>query len=486
MGVVKEFFLGPSKLPEDTRIDVFLRQRNPHQFNHGRRGVDGLFALISELDREIKRLQTQGPQENLSDPAHRLEPAPNYENLQDDGRPHSGQHLPRRSHRSPRTSGRDDKVALNDLQNRVYELEAANDLQAQTLATARQDLERSKSQHSVDVRELKHQMQAEKAASLTKINDLHEEHRKERARLASTEQTADSQVARINRAYALEKEAMVDKHNANIEKWQHYHQREMLAKDNEWQHTCAQLSKSHATEKSNLETELASVTEELVQEKRTNAENLDRANREYAAEVGGLKQHHDATIDRIRETFEADSIDQRKKYGEHLEQLKKRNQDIKATFEKEISRLKSALLGNERTNQAWTDELLKIKFRNLQQQVSNALSPHHITVDASAMVKIAQNRHVDLDPTEFLRRQGHEPKNCLCVVKTAVWAILIDQFFNERFGLGALGPTDGKDKLLQVFLEWRGLLFGDQDPMEGWFITNYLILPHSRNLTRLR
>jgi chromosome segregation ATPase len=175
-------------------------------------------------------------------------------------------------------------------------------------------------------------------------------------------------------------------------------------------------------------------------------------------EIKDVETTHQLVTTRLKEESESKLASRQLEYTNHLGKLKDKQAAMKARWQEDEARLKSALLGNERDNQAWNNEKLKIKFRDIQQLIDNTLSPFQLRVDPG---KLYQCRLED-DVMQLLHQRGRQSRDlgslCTAVVKCSLWRILQRSFFGEAFGFGALGPGDGKDMLMAVYRDWRRLL----------------------------
>jgi hypothetical protein len=171
-------------------------------------------------------------------------------------------------------------------------------------------------------------------------------------------------------------------------------------------------------------------------------------------------------MDKYRDGWRSELDRQRTDYTNHLKTLKAKHEESRqkeSHRRKEVSRLQSLLLQNEKRNDAWSDDGLKLKFRHLQQQVNDSIFSQLPALSASSIMA----SDPEIDTTNFLGRRGDGDGNCRAVVMSAVWTILINEFFSAPFGFGALGVDDGKESLMAVYREWRALLNGDQGPLDG-------------------
>ena len=64
-----------------------------------------------------------------------------------------------------------------------------------------------------------------------------------------------------------------------------------------------------------------------------------------------------------------------------------------------------------------------------------------------------------LDPNGFLQRETGMQRHLL---RSLVWARIVDGFFSAPFGFGALGDGTGKQMLVDLFLHWRKLFAAHQ------------------------
>ncbi|KAH0537285.1 hypothetical protein FGG08_005910 [Glutinoglossum americanum] len=123
-------------------------------------------------------------------------------------------------------------------------------------------------------------------------------------------------------------------------------------------------------------------------------------------------------------------------------------------FNKEIDRLVGQLLVNQNDSQAWPDDKLKLKFRELQRLIESVTSPRN----KQFLVPHNQQLGARLDPANFLSRVGRGKSHFL--LKSTIWAIFQEQFFSAPFGFGALGPGKAQRELMDVYFTWRKIFDG--------------------------
>ena len=161
----------------------------------------------------------------------------------------------------------------------------------------------------------------------------------------------------------------------------------------------------------------------------------------YERSLKTLQDDHSNVLEGVRNT--------------HADDLRKRDnkiEEIKATHAKEVERLVRQLLVNQQVDQGWTDDKLKVKFRELQRLIELVTAP------GKKELLLPQNHQLgsSLDPNNFLDREGREKFHF--PLKSAIWSVLYEQFFSAPFGFGVLGPGKAQVQLLTVYHSWLDLI----------------------------
>lgn len=192
---------------------------------------------------------------------------------------------------------------------------------------------------------------------------------------------------------------------------------------------------------------------------RQHADKIATLTMEHVQSMGDAKKEHDREIDSLKQRHNSDL------HSLNADHLKDHN-NLKADhareireLEKERTKLVGQLLVNQDDNQGWPDDKLKINFRELQRLIESLTSPRN----KEFLIPPNQQVGSHLDPTNFLSRAGRGKSHLL--LKSAIWAILREQFFCAPFGFGALGPGKAQKELTEVYSTWRKLF--DKPPGTG-------------------
>ncbi|KAK3939277.1 hypothetical protein QBC46DRAFT_263663 [Diplogelasinospora grovesii] len=123
-----------------------------------------------------------------------------------------------------------------------------------------------------------------------------------------------------------------------------------------------------------------------------------------------------------------------------------------------ILSLEADLVDNVDDFRPATDDALKSKYREVKLLVETITEPFNLGVHT-----MPQSSR--LDPTRLLTREGSKPMRFL--LRSIVWARIIDGFFSAPFGFGAFGSGNGKQQLINVYYEWRKLFDFSQSAYRG-------------------
>ncbi|KAI9786204.1 MAG: hypothetical protein M1839_007614 [Geoglossum umbratile] len=162
----------------------------------------------------------------------------------------------------------------------------------------------------------------------------------------------------------------------------------------------------------------------------------------HADELSRLIIGHSKTVSELQTRLETDhNIAVDSLVNGHSKEVDRLN--------KEITKLVGQLLVNQSDNQAWPDDKLKLKFRELQRSIESATSPRH----KEFLIPQNQQLGAHLDPVNFLSRAGTGKSHIL--LKSIIWTIFYEQFFSAPFGFGALGPGKAQKELMDIYFAWR-------------------------------
>ncbi|KAK3315477.1 hypothetical protein B0H66DRAFT_345285 [Apodospora peruviana] len=115
-------------------------------------------------------------------------------------------------------------------------------------------------------------------------------------------------------------------------------------------------------------------------------------------------------------------------------------------LQEKIRSLESDLVDNSDDFRPATDDALKTNYGKLKLAVDAITETFNLGV-----VSVPQDGR--FDPTNFVDREGKGQLRVL--LRSLVWARILDGFFSSPFGFGAFGSGSGKDLLVGLYLAWR-------------------------------
>ncbi|KAK3491247.1 uncharacterized protein B0T23DRAFT_397261 [Neurospora hispaniola] len=200
-------------------------------------------------------------------------------------------------------------------------------------------------------------------------------------------------------------------------------------------HQLADQTQSH-------ETQLAQATKDL-QDAITNlrsqhTEELNRMESAFSEQVAGLQTAHSQQI-----------AAQQKKHEQDIQRLNKKHARNVVDLREKVQSLENDLVGNNDDFRPATDDSLKIQYRQLKLCIDMVTEPINLGITG-----VPRNLG-KLDPTRFLEREGKNQLRFL--LRSVVWQKIVEGFFSEPFGFGALGNGEGREVLRGVVEGWRGL-----------------------------
>ncbi|KAK0665367.1 hypothetical protein QBC41DRAFT_327906 [Cercophora samala] len=167
-------------------------------------------------------------------------------------------------------------------------------------------------------------------------------------------------------------------------------------------------------------------------------ENLRRLTEEHEITLNQLNLSHDQKMQALHAQCQ-ELINQ---VGIQFELNK---QQAVKDLENKVRLLESSLVDNSDDYRPATDDHLQVDFDQLNLDITK------ITHNLPA-VDFYQVR----DPGGFLDREGRDQLRFL--LQSIFWEHMMYGFFSSPYGLGALGPEDGKQRLLEVWIAYRKLL----------------------------
>lgn len=202
------------------------------------------------------------------------------------------------------------------------------------------------------------------------------------------------------------------------------------------------LRQQLADQSQSHETQLAQATKDL-QDTITNlrsqhTEELNRMESAFSEQFAGLQTAHSQQI-----------AAQQKKHEQDIQRLNKKHARNVVDLREKVQSLENDLVGNNDDFRPATDDSLKIQYRQLKLCIDMVTEPINLGISG-----VPRNLG-KLDPTRFLEREGKNQLRFL--LRSVVWQKIVEGFFSEPFGFGALGKGEGREVLRGVVEGWRGL-----------------------------
>lgn len=179
---------------------------------------------------------------------------------------------------------------------------------------------------------------------------------------------------------------------------------------------------------------------------------MDALNAQRQSEQQALVNSYEDRIQTQQAEFSAQFQDVQQKlhdyYQAQVEESGTKQDEIHRQYTSEllerITSLESSLVDNSDDFRPATDDSLRNKYQNLK-----------LTIDTITfnLGTITFPRGTRLDPGGFLERDGKGAE--VHLLRSIFWEKLEQGFFSLPFGLGALGPGDGKNRLLDMFVAYR-------------------------------
>ncbi|KAI0127154.1 hypothetical protein BJ170DRAFT_624443 [Xylariales sp. AK1849] len=204
------------------------------------------------------------------------------------------------------------------------------------------------------------------------------------------------------------------------------------------------MTRSQASEIQELEQDHHSQIEELRVKHNEQTEQLRYDHEVKIAELSSKHEAEGAEYDRRIE-------DMNSKQHQQITQLNDRHIRHTEVLDHDKRRLMGQLLVNQDDYQAWTDDKLKTKLGTLQRLIDLVTSPRN----KEFIIPRDKGLSTDLDPHGFLARIPRGKSHLL--LKSTIWSILCDELFSAPLGFGALGPDRGREELLALLSQFRGM-----------------------------
>lgn len=225
-----------------------------------------------------------------------------------------------------------------------------------------------------------------------------------------------------------------------------------------------------------LQRELKEQNSKYGREMNKQHEYYEGVRKRHEAEVETLKKEHKEALQQVTRQRDEEVKLQQIAFDENLvksrlhyeEQVKGQRQAHELALknnavhlQEKINSLESDLVDNSDDFRPATDDSLKTSYGKLKVTVEQITEPFNLGV-----VAIPQNWR--LDPDNFLGREGKGQTRVL--LRSIVWAKLMDGFFSSPFGFGSFGSGSGKTLLVELYSAWRKLFDDGPSTSEQFYL----------------
>lgn len=217
---------------------------------------------------------------------------------------------------------------------------------------------------------------------------------------------------------------------------------------------------SHAEEIQNFLDTIGKLNDNIKTMKIRREDELRRINQDHNNAVEGINAQHQYDLNKQQVDFDTQHKQDAWTLQNHIDHYDRMLHDRQTAHEQEMQRkehecmqriasLEADLLDNSDDFRPATDDVLKVKYRKLKLLIDTITDPFNLGV--SGVTHLSHR----LDPSNFLSREGN--KYLRFLLRSIIWSIVMDGFFSLPFGFGALGPTGGRQQLLDVYRAWLRL-----------------------------
>ncbi|KAK3683331.1 hypothetical protein B0T22DRAFT_483199 [Podospora appendiculata] len=179
---------------------------------------------------------------------------------------------------------------------------------------------------------------------------------------------------------------------------------------------------------------------------------------QHAEHIKKQRAMYEEQSQRERADYEAQFAHKQAAHEKELRKLTKAHDDNVVHLRERVASLENDLVDNSDDFRPASDDTLRLKYRDLKKWVETITEPFNLGV---TNVALSGGR---LDPTRFLEREGKNQLRFL--LRSVVWARIMEGFFSAPFGFGALGSGGGRAMLMGLYMAWRRL-FGLDSGLAG-------------------
>lgn len=210
-----------------------------------------------------------------------------------------------------------------------------------------------------------------------------------------------------------------------------------------------QWQSAQSREIQELEDQLASRIQHfqmsIVQDRGRSAQYIETLREKYETQ---LQAQEDQFYTKLEVQRAAMKDEKTREVGELRERLRQETEERERT----IASLRAVADPGDQILQP-TDNELKTLFQRLRLVIEMVTSPFNLPG-----ATVPQNS--PLDPSGFVEREGKNMMRHL--LRSAIWARLLEGFFSAPYGFGAFGNGKGQQTLVGLYIAWRKVLAQDE------------------------
>ncbi|KAK3991432.1 hypothetical protein QBC44DRAFT_379679 [Cladorrhinum sp. PSN332] len=228
---------------------------------------------------------------------------------------------------------------------------------------------------------------------------------------------------------------------------QHEREKTILAIQlDETQHKLDELTVAHRAEIERRDQIEGSEIVQLRERMRKLEAELEETNVAHAGERESKRQEYRLSLAAQKQLYES-SIKERE--ARHDGEMA----GVQAQLNERVLELEQELMSKPDDFRLGLDGSLKTKYGSLKLIIETITSPWNLGTRAGA------DKLEKMDQTGFLERAGQDQWHFL--LRSMVWARILDGFFSAPYGFGALGSGEDGRSLLGVYKTWKMLLDGN-------------------------
>ncbi|KAK3320516.1 hypothetical protein B0T19DRAFT_429782 [Cercophora scortea] len=196
-----------------------------------------------------------------------------------------------------------------------------------------------------------------------------------------------------------------------------------------------------------LQTKYNTDTQELQTKYTTDMQALQA---QHAEQIKKQRAMYEEQAQRERTDYETQFAQKQAQHEKELRKMAKAHEDNTIHLRERVISLENDLVDNSDDFRPASDDTLKLKYRDLKKWVETITEPFNLGVTNAEALSGGR-----LDPSGFLKRAGKNQLRFL--LRSIVWARIMEGFFSAPFGFGALGSGEGRAMLMGLYMAWRRL-----------------------------